>query len=137
MTSRSRSGSCGCTTPAGSSISTHFSTAPVGGRRGPSPPRRWPASEPRFATCASRPGGPAYSLDGRGLGGEEFQRPPPGVQPKPRHDRHATATSWPYDRAVAYDADLADRIRELIGPTRGVTEQKMFGGLAFLIGGNM
>jgi len=36
---------------------------------------------------------------------------------------------------VAYDEDLADRIRELLGPT--VSEQRMFGGLAFLIGGNM
>ena len=38
---------------------------------------------------------------------------------------------------VAYDEDLADRIRELIGTERGVTEKKMFGGLAFLVGGNM
>jgi TfoX/Sxy family transcriptional regulator of competence genes len=38
---------------------------------------------------------------------------------------------------VAYDEDLADRIRELIGPEQRLTEQKMFGGLAFLIGGNM
>jgi TfoX/Sxy family transcriptional regulator of competence genes len=38
---------------------------------------------------------------------------------------------------VAYDEELADRIRELIAGERGVTEQKMFGGLAFLIGGNM
>jgi TfoX/Sxy family transcriptional regulator of competence genes len=38
---------------------------------------------------------------------------------------------------VAYDEDLADRIRELLGAERGVTEQKMFGGLSFLIGGNM
>jgi TfoX/Sxy family transcriptional regulator of competence genes len=38
---------------------------------------------------------------------------------------------------VAYDEDLADRIRELVGAERGVTEQKMFGGLAFLIGGHM
>ena len=37
---------------------------------------------------------------------------------------------------VAYDEELADRIRELIGGS-GVTEQRMFGGLAFLIGGNM
>ena len=36
---------------------------------------------------------------------------------------------------MAYDDDLADRIRELIGPD--VTETKMFGGLAFLVGGNM
>jgi TfoX/Sxy family transcriptional regulator of competence genes len=38
---------------------------------------------------------------------------------------------------VAYDEDLADRIRELLGGTKGVTEKKMFGGIAFLIGGNM
>jgi TfoX/Sxy family transcriptional regulator of competence genes len=38
---------------------------------------------------------------------------------------------------VAYDEELADRIRELLGDERGVTEKKMFGGLAFLVGGNM
>ena len=38
---------------------------------------------------------------------------------------------------MAYDEDLADRIRELITGDRDVSEQKMFGGLAFLIGGNM
>jgi hypothetical protein len=38
---------------------------------------------------------------------------------------------------VAYDEDLADRIRELIGSEAGLSEQRMFGGLAFLIGGNM
>jgi TfoX/Sxy family transcriptional regulator of competence genes len=43
----------------------------------------------------------------------------------------------PYDRRVAYDEELADRIRDLVGGESGLTEQKMFGGLAFLIGGNM
>jgi TfoX/Sxy family transcriptional regulator of competence genes len=38
---------------------------------------------------------------------------------------------------VAYDEDLANRIRELMAGAAGVTEQKMFGGLAFLVGGNM
>ena len=38
---------------------------------------------------------------------------------------------------MAYDEDLAERIRELVGDQSGVTEKKMFGGLAFLIGGNM
>ena len=38
---------------------------------------------------------------------------------------------------MAYDEDLANRIRELVAGEDGVTEQKMFGGLAFLIGGNM
>jgi TfoX/Sxy family transcriptional regulator of competence genes len=38
---------------------------------------------------------------------------------------------------VAYDEELAERIRELIAGEPGVTEMKMFGGLAFLVGGNM
>lgn len=38
---------------------------------------------------------------------------------------------------MAYDEELANRIRELLATERGVTEQKMFGGLAFLVGGNM
>jgi hypothetical protein len=42
-----------------------------------------------------------------------------------------------YDRSMAYDVQLADRIRELVGGEAGLTERKMFGGLAFLIGGNM
>jgi hypothetical protein len=42
-----------------------------------------------------------------------------------------------YDLTVAYDEELAGRIRELIGGQPKLTEQKMFGGLAFLIGGNM
>jgi hypothetical protein len=38
---------------------------------------------------------------------------------------------------VAYDERLAERIRELVGSEPGLAEQKMFGGLAFLIGGHM
>ena len=38
---------------------------------------------------------------------------------------------------VAYDTHLADRIRELVRGEAGVTEKGMFGGLAFLVGGNM
>jgi TfoX N-terminal domain len=38
---------------------------------------------------------------------------------------------------VAYDTELADRIRFLIGAGPGITEKKMFGGLAFLVGGHM
>ncbi len=37
---------------------------------------------------------------------------------------------------MAYDKDLADRIRELVGGESGVSEQAMFGGLAFLVDGN-
>jgi TfoX/Sxy family transcriptional regulator of competence genes len=38
---------------------------------------------------------------------------------------------------MAYDEDLADRIRELVAGKLRVTEKKMFGGLAFLVNGNM
>ena len=38
---------------------------------------------------------------------------------------------------MAYDAKLADRIHELLEDEDGLTQMKMFGGLAFLIGGNM
>jgi TfoX/Sxy family transcriptional regulator of competence genes len=38
---------------------------------------------------------------------------------------------------VAYDEELAARVRELVAGEAGLTEKKMFGGLAFLIGGNM
>jgi TfoX/Sxy family transcriptional regulator of competence genes len=38
---------------------------------------------------------------------------------------------------MAYDHELADRIRELVADEQGVAEQRMFGGLAFLINGNM
>ena len=38
---------------------------------------------------------------------------------------------------MAYDEELADRIRELVAGEKRLTEKKMFGGLAFLVGGNM
>jgi hypothetical protein len=38
---------------------------------------------------------------------------------------------------MAYDGTLADRIREAVQGERGLTEKAMFGGLAFLIDGNM
>ena len=38
---------------------------------------------------------------------------------------------------MAYDKNLADRIRDLVAGEADLTEQKMFGGLAFLIGGHM
>jgi TfoX/Sxy family transcriptional regulator of competence genes len=38
---------------------------------------------------------------------------------------------------MAYDEDLANRIRELIGTEPGLTEKRMFGGLAFLLDGHM
>jgi hypothetical protein len=42
-----------------------------------------------------------------------------------------------YDGGMAYDEELARRIRELVGDQPALSEQKMFGGLAFLIGGNL
>jgi TfoX/Sxy family transcriptional regulator of competence genes len=38
---------------------------------------------------------------------------------------------------VAFDEELADRIRELVAQERGVTERRMFGGLAFLVRGHL
>jgi TfoX/Sxy family transcriptional regulator of competence genes len=38
---------------------------------------------------------------------------------------------------VAYDVDLANRIRDVVQDEPGLTEKRMFGGLAFLINGNM
>ena len=38
---------------------------------------------------------------------------------------------------MAYDEELADRIRALLDDRDGLTEKKMFGGLGFMIGGNM
>jgi hypothetical protein len=38
---------------------------------------------------------------------------------------------------MAYDVDLANRIREIIGAEPGLSERQMFGGLAFLINGHM
>ncbi len=38
---------------------------------------------------------------------------------------------------MAYDEGLAQRLREILEDRRDVTERKMFGGLAFLLDGNM
>jgi len=38
---------------------------------------------------------------------------------------------------MAYDANLADRIRTVLVRRRGITEKRMFGGLSFLSGGKM
>jgi hypothetical protein len=38
---------------------------------------------------------------------------------------------------MAYDEDLAYRLRDLVAPEPGLSEKKMFGGLAFLINGHM
>jgi hypothetical protein len=38
---------------------------------------------------------------------------------------------------MAFDEKLAARIRNQLGKKRGLTEKKMFGGIAFLMNGNM
>jgi TfoX/Sxy family transcriptional regulator of competence genes len=38
---------------------------------------------------------------------------------------------------MAYDEDLANRVRELLAGEDAITERKMFGGLAFLLHGHM
>ena len=38
---------------------------------------------------------------------------------------------------MAYDHRLADRVRELVSGVDNLSEQRMFGGLAFLVNGNM
>lgn len=57
----------------------------------------------------------------------------PGLQPDGHERRTASTTLC----SVAYDEDLADRIREVVGAEPDLTEKRMFGGLAFLISGNM
>jgi TfoX/Sxy family transcriptional regulator of competence genes len=52
-------------------------------------------------------------------------------------DETAGSEPAPTIEAVAYDAELADRIREVLGTAPTVTEQRMFGGLAFMVRGNM
>lgn len=39
--------------------------------------------------------------------------------------------------AMAYDRELANRIREVLGAEKNVSEKAMFGGLAFLVNGNL
>src|SRR4051795_10469732 len=66
-----------------------------------------------------------------------------GVMPKPGGEREqgkpVIGVKGPCAMIVtrAYDGDLANRIRELIASEDGYTEQKMFGGIAFMIDGHM
>ena len=66
-----------------------------------------------------------------------------GVMPKPaaRASRRSpiigVKAPLRHDCQMAYDEDLANRIRELIASEDGYTEQKMFGGIGFMIDGHM
>jgi TfoX/Sxy family transcriptional regulator of competence genes len=44
------------------------------------------------------------------------------------------ALEW---RPVAYDEELADRLREHLVPIKRVSEREMFGGISFMVGGNL
>ena len=64
-----------------------------------------------------------------------------GASGKPVGSAYAGGPSSPARRCetvvVAYDEDLANRIRDIVQDEPGLTEKRMFGGLAFLINGNM
>ena len=55
----------------------------------------------------------------------------PATPESPADGRHVRSSPWRTTRSSPH------RIRELLGGDSGLTEQKMFGGLAFLVGGNM
>jgi hypothetical protein len=52
-------------------------------------------------------------------------------------ERGSTLLVARHTAAMAYDEELADRLRDALGDHAGITEKKMFGGLAFLLHGNM
>jgi hypothetical protein len=59
-----------------------------------------------------------------------YRAPTPPRRPFPAAQRCDTVV-------VAYDEELANRIRDIVQDELGLTEKRMFGGLAFLINGNM
>jgi TfoX/Sxy family transcriptional regulator of competence genes len=56
-----------------------------------------------------------------------------GMSPEPDRQRFASFNI----QDMAYDETLAAQVRELVSDEPGLTERRMFGGLAFLVGGNM
>jgi TfoX/Sxy family transcriptional regulator of competence genes len=64
-------------------------------------------------------------------------RQPAGRERRAVHALEPSRYGWRTIASVAYDEELAQRIRDLVGGGADVTEQKMFGGLGFLVGGNM
>jgi TfoX/Sxy family transcriptional regulator of competence genes len=57
--------------------------------------------------------------------------------PVSRVQRGADRVDLRKTAAMAYDQELADLVREHVEHEKGLTEKRMFGGLAFLINGNM
>jgi len=69
---------------------------------------------------------------------------PPAVGSEPGRDRNvAPFDLWQRESpvrshiAMAYDQQLADEVRARIGSRSGLTEREMFGGIAFMVNGNM
>jgi TfoX/Sxy family transcriptional regulator of competence genes len=61
----------------------------------------------------------------------------PGGQQVDASSGSSWSVSQRWRKIVAYDEELATRIRAIVGRRSGVSEKKMFGSLAFLVGGNM
>src|SRR5947209_16491554 len=61
----------------------------------------------------------------------------PGTVSPRRADWAAPSSAPGHNPSMAYDEELAERLRELVAAEPGQTEQRMFGGLAFLINGNL
>src|SRR4051794_14161807 len=74
---------------------------------------------------------------GADRGGRAGRRPRGACRGARARARRATRPRRAAGRLMAYDEALADRIRATIGRDKELTERKMFGGLAFLINGNM
>ncbi len=74
-----------------------------------------------------------------------FQNPPGSLTaimyPRVRIEKGRMPLARPapglYDGAMPHDEKLAERLRVLLDGEPQLTEKKMFGGIAFLIGGNM
>jgi hypothetical protein len=71
-----------------------------------------------------------------GFAGRRPSRPCPARSRRHVRTRTASAALGRLT-GMAYDQELADRIRRLIDSAPDLTEKKMFGGLAFLIAGHM
>ncbi len=125
--------------------------APPPRRRGPSrrPPwrRRWCSTSPwRSRSAPSSPGWTASGPSSSATPGAAASSSPSWTSSSARRTPALTAPA-PGARPVvhrvstlgsmAYDEDLAERIRALVATERGLSEKKMFGGIAFLVGGNM
>src|SRR5919202_206245 len=93
------------------------------------------ARRPRLPTSSCRRGRTRVTRSVACLSGDPATRSASNCRSSSAPKAMVTPRAYDYD--MAYDERLAERIRELIAGERGVKEQRMFGGLAFLVGGNM